>query len=90
MKDINVALVEQYPKCSQDLNPIENVWNLLRDRVYETMPVEMESREEFVRRLRNAVDWLNRNKKEALMVLCLDQKKRARLVALNKGGRCKL
>ena len=89
MKEVHVSLVEQYPKCSQDLNPIENVWNLLRDRVYETMPIGMESREDFVRRLRNAVDWLNRNRKQELMELCLDQKKRAREVDLNQGGRCR-
>ena len=62
MRDIGVALVEDYPKCSQDLNACENAWKLLKDRLYETLPTHLESREDFVTRLRSAVLWINKNK----------------------------
>ena len=42
LKEIGVQVVPDYPKCSQDLNAIENAWKLLRDRLYDTLPTEME------------------------------------------------
>ena len=58
MKDIGVELVPDYPKCSQDFNAIENCWHLLRNRLAETMPKQLESRDDFIERLHRAVAWL--------------------------------
>lgn len=86
---LSVGLVENYPRCSQDLNAIENAWALLRDRVYETMPTHVESRADFCVRLRYAVEWLNRNRHSRLLELCDNQKERASKVLEHEGGRTK-
>ena len=38
----NLKLVECYPVVSQDFNAIENVWDILKTRLDETMPVHLE------------------------------------------------
>ena len=86
---IGASLVEDYPKCSQDLNAIENVWHLLRQRLCETLPVELESRDDFVARLRNAVAWVNKNRRDELLHLSHNQKERANEVLKRKGSRIK-
>lgn len=84
---IGLQLVDKYPKVSPDLNAIENAWKHLRDRLDETFPPNLETREEFIRRLHNAVHWLNRNKGELLLTLSRNQKLRAQDVRKKKGGR---
>ena len=86
-KKLRVSLVEDYPRCSQDLNAIENAWKLLRDRLAETLPSEMESREDFVVRLRNAVRWINENCSAQLRRFCTNQKERATELLRLKGSR---
>ena len=86
---LSVDLVPGYPRCSQDLNAIENAWSMLRDRVFETMPTGLESRQDFCTRVRSAVQWLNRNRKKDLAELCMNQKARAAAVLDNSGGRTK-
>ena len=87
MKRIGLKLLTMFPKCSQDLNAIETAWRELRSRLYDTEPMEMETRAEFVARLRGAVRWVNRNRKSLLRELCSDQKARAEEVILRKGNR---
>jgi hypothetical protein len=88
MKKVNIELLENYPKCSQDLNPIETAWKELRERLAHTEPrpqdskeasirKSMESRDVFIKRLRNAVVWLNKNRASYFGHLCLSQKSRA-------------
>lgn len=89
LAEIGVELVCQHSKYSQDLNPIENVWALLRERLYTTEPSTMESRDGFCIRLRHAVQWLNRNHGDTLLSWCTDQKERAHDVLLQNGGRTK-
>ena len=38
LSGLGVELVEDYPKCSQDFNAIENAWELLRDRPTSPRP----------------------------------------------------
>ena len=38
---IGISLVDDYPKVSQDFNPIENAWKILHDRLNITRPSEM-------------------------------------------------
>ena len=80
-----------FPKCSQDFNAIENAWAILRERLDETQPVALESREEFVKRLFAAVRWANRDRAEQLWKLSTNQKERADLCLAQKppGGRTK-
>ena len=87
MKEIGLALIEDYPRCSQDLNAIENAWQLLKDRLNCTLPRGLESREEFIKRLKNAVAWVNTNQRDALQKQCTNQKERAAEVLLRSGGR---
>ena len=89
MKEIKLSLVASYPRCSQDLNAIENAWKMVRDRLFETLPVSVESREEFITRLRNAISWVNRNKYDELLYLCTNQKQRAQDVEDLEGSRTK-
>jgi len=72
-----LKLVDEYPKVSQDFNAIENAWNILRERLDETCPVELEPRDAFVRRLRTAVRWANTQRSEQLWYLSTNQKERA-------------
>ena len=87
LREQGITLLEEYPKCSQDLNPIETAWRELRARVAETEPEERETRSEFVVRLRNAVAWVNANRYEYLLHQCHNQKDRARAVIQQQGGR---
>ena len=41
MRSIGLSLLEGFPKCSQDLNPIECVWKILRDRLAEFQQVAL-------------------------------------------------
>ena len=78
MRRAGIALLEQYPKCSQDLNPIEVCWRELRSRLYDTMPTYLEKREDFIARVHNAVAWLNRNRADYFLYLSSCQKEWAR------------
>lgn len=71
-----LRLHDPYPVASQDFNAIENAWGLLKDRITETMPTKLESRDELVKRLKTAVGWVNKNKAETLWTLSTNQKKR--------------
>ena len=77
LQDIGVHLVDDYPKCSQDFNAIENAWKILRDRLNETLPLGHETRDQYVRRLKAAVVWVNQNKASELEYLSRNQKERA-------------
>ena len=80
--------VEQdYPPSSADLNAIENAWKLVRERLMETEPVDLESRSAFLTRLRRCVDWVNTNRAGQLRYLCTNQKERAEEVLRLKGAR---
>ena len=78
MEEIGINLLENYPKCSQDLNPIETAWREVRARLDVTMPSAMESRDAFITRLRTAVAWINNNRGDYLMHICSAQKAWAR------------
>ena len=79
--------VPNYPKSSGDLNSIENVWHHLKGRLDETAPSTLESRPDFLIRLRAAIQHLNTTKAHVLQQLCRDQMKRAQKVINNDGGR---
>jgi len=85
LRDIGVRVLRRHPKHSPDLNAIENAWAYLRERLAETHPDGHEDRDDFVRRLRNAVAWINVHKRVALRKLCRNQKERARDVQLQEG-----
>jgi len=88
---IGVELVEGFPRCSQDFNAIEHCWKILRERLFVTMPNKLESRADFVERLKKAVIWMNRNRKNQLEYLSCNQKERCRASLATKppGGRTK-
>lgn len=85
-----LTVLTKHPKSSADLNSIENVWHFLKQRLDATSPDQVESREDFLIRLRAAVQHLNTTKSDVLQALCFDQQKRARLVKLNSGGRIRM
>ena len=62
---------------------------ILKDRLDDTMPAQLEARRDFLRRLRAAVRWVNMNKQEELWYLSTNQKERAQEVLLKKGSRTK-
>lgn len=55
MAPFGVDVVVDYPKCPQDLNAIENAWNVLCHWWDVTVPARLESREDCVNRLQAAV-----------------------------------
>ena len=77
LRKAGLQLVEGYPKCSQDFNAIENAWFLLKQRMDETMPIGLEHRDEFVKRLTSAVNWLNKYRAGCLRRYSTNQKERA-------------
>lgn len=91
LDSIGLELVEEYPKCSQDFNAIENAWKILRERLNDTLPTGLEDRDSFICRMNTAVAWVNRNKREQLWYLSNNQKERANdcLASHPKGARTK-
>ena len=61
----------------------------MRRRVSVTEPRSMETRADFVIRLRHAVDWINKHRVMYFMELCTPQKERARDVRDVQGARTK-
>ena len=86
-----LELVDGYPRSSQDFNAIENVWDLMKRRLEDTLPTTREPREAFIRRLHSAVAWVNRVKADELWYLSTNQKQRADdcLATEPPGGRTK-
>ena len=89
LKKGGLELVDKYPRCSQDFNAIENVWAILKVRLEQTMPINMESREQFIKRLRAAVAWANTVRADTLWYYSTNQKERAEecLATEPPGGR---
>ena len=79
--------VDDYPKCSPDLNAIEGWWRRLKLRLEEHEPTERESRDAFLKRLRRAVHFLNSRCRAQGRRLCRNQKERAKDVIKLKGAR---
>ena len=72
-----LPLADPYPKASQDFNAIENAWGILRERLNETQPREIEGRHSFIKRLTAAVKWMSVQRKEQLWYSSTNQKERA-------------
>ncbi len=70
-------VVSNYPNISPDLNAIEGVWDLLRQRLQLSEPTTVETREAFLSRLRRTVHKMNEDCYEALLDMCTNQKQRA-------------
>ena len=87
MREVGIQLSDRHPKHSADLNPIENVWALLRARLDDTMPAATECRAAFVARLRAATAWVSRNHRDAMLHLAGNMKERARDVQECAGHR---
>ena len=77
--------VRLHPKHSLDLNASEGVWARLRQILNETAPTGRETRQVFVKRLRRSAQKLNQRYRKDLLILCANQKVRAREV-LERGG----
>jgi len=89
MRTSNINLLVNFPKCSQDLNPIEIAWRELRARLYVTAPAALESREAFIRRMRQGVAWVNVHRAAYFRRLCSCQKEWAVDVQEARGARTK-
>jgi hypothetical protein len=74
MEDENIELLDNFPTSSQDLNPIEVAWREVRSRLDATMPAVFESRPAFLRRLRQAVAWVNSHRACLFHAICGAQK----------------
>jgi len=88
-EQIGVQVLDRHPPHSPDLNAIENAWAFLRARLDETIPAgdEVEDRDAFIRRVRAAVAWINKNRKSAMASQARNQKARAQAVEDNDGHR---
>ena len=91
MRAAGITLLENFPKCSQDLNPMEICWRELRARLDETCPTGPEARQNFVARLRAATAWVNVHRADYLKTIASSQKEWARDVQQAKppGSRTK-
>ena len=81
--------VPKYPKSSPDLNAIEGWWRKLKLYLEEREPTERETREDFIRRLRRAVNVLNDSCRAQGRKLCRNQKERAVQCKTLRGARTK-
>ena len=86
MEEQNVVRLD-FPKCSQDLNPIETAWREVRVRLADTEPKTFEDRATFLIRSRQAVAWVNHNRADYLKKVCTSQKEWAKDVLKARGAR---
>ena len=78
--------VPQNPKLMPDFNAIGNGRGLLQDRLLLTAPVEIESRADFITRLRRTANWMNSNVGAHMRGRCRHQTKRAAKVLQLSGA----
>jgi transposase len=69
----------EWPPWSPDLNPIENLWNVLKARVYARFPQTMEEMEQFIREEHAAVDL------QFISRICRSMPRRLQLLLDNDG-----
>ena len=74
-----------FPPYSPDLNPIDNVWGMLNNRLEATKPTGWEREKAFKRRVRNAVAWLNSTRSGALKRTVSSMPRRLELLLQGKG-----
>ena len=86
-KNAGIEVIKMFPKCSQDLNAIENCWMKLREELDKTQPKGLEDRDSFIQRVWKAVKILNTKRKGELLKSCYNQKERANEMLKLKGGR---
>ena len=89
LRHVGCRVVADFPRSSPDLNAIEGWWQVLRVRLEETEPEGLETREDFVTRLRRTVHWLNDNRAQDALSLASNQKARAKNVLELEGARTK-
>ena len=92
MKALRLAgchALQIYPKHSPDFDAIEGWWRVLRDRLEMTALEEMETRAQFLFRLRSTVRWLNEHMRDNALLLSRNQKARAADVLKLEGARTK-
>ena len=77
IKDAGLELIELYPKRCQDFNAIENVWKMLREEVWRTLPLGVEKRDAFITRLNKCVAHVNKHRRPEILRLSRNQKERA-------------
>ena len=82
-------VIDTFPKASPDLNAIEGWWRRLKDALLESAPAHLETRPDFLNRLRRTVSRLNRSACEDGLRLCTNQRARAADVCRLKGARSK-
>ena len=87
LKGAGFRKVEKVPPNSPDLNPIENAWARLDDRMAATDPEELETNQEFKARAENALRWLNRNEAEGPTNMVESMQRRLGAVIKLKGAR---
>ena len=73
-----VTLIE-WPPWSPDLNPIENLWNVLKERVYSRFPQSMEEMEQLIREEWAATDL------KFISHICCSMPRRLQLLLDNHG-----
>ena len=77
LERIGLPLVENFPVSSQDFNACENAWDMVRQRLDDTLPSAMEGRDAFIARLQACVHWINRHRAKDLWYVSSNQKERA-------------
>ena len=82
-------VLKKHTNYYPDLNAIEAWWNRLRRLMESRAPPMMETRAQFLLRLRKAMAWLNSNAKTEARRLCRGVKTRPEEVIRLKGAKCK-
>jgi transposase len=78
LHNTGVTVIE-WPPWSPDLNPIENLWNVLKARVYARFPQTLEEMEQFIREEWEATDL------KFICHICRSMPRRLQLLLENKG-----
>ena len=91
LEDAGLEVLELYPPRSQDFNAIENLWKMVREELWKTLPSKLEKRDAFIVRLRKCVTYINTHRRAEVLKFSRNQKERARdcLASKPPGSRTK-